>query len=130
MRNWIIKIAVLAVALAIAVTAVLLFQKNNDPAADAAGRIMVELTDLSGRSERYELTFSEGDTLEGLLQQSFDVVYDQGQYGAVLMGIGFIKTDFQTTYVSIYVNGQYATYGLSGLQPVDGYVYSFREARV
>ena len=130
MRNWIIKIAVLVVAVAIAVTTVLLFQKNNDPAADAAGSITVELTDLSGRSERHVLTFSEGDSLESLLQKHFDVVYDQGQYGAVLMGIDFIRTDFKTTYVSIYVNDQYATYGLSGLKPVDGYVYSFREARV
>lgn len=130
MRNWIIKIAVLVVAVAIAITAVMLFKKNNDPTADAEGRVTVELTDLSGRSERHELSFSEGDTLESLLQRHFEVDYDDGQYGAVLMGIGFIKTDFQTTYVSIYVNGEYATYGLSNLKPVDGYVYSFREARV
>ncbi len=129
MRNWIIKIVVLVLAVVIAVTAVILLKKTNDPAADAAGHITVELTDLTGRTERHEIAFSEGDTLERLLQGKFEVQYEYGQYGAVLIGIGFIKTDFKTTYVSILVNGEYAMYGLSELELVDGYVYSFVEAR-
>ena len=114
------------VAVAIAITAVMLFKKNNDPTADAEGRVTVELTDLSGRSERHELSFSEGDTLESLLQQHFEVDYDDGQYGAVLMGIGFIKTDFQTTYVSIYVNGEYAVSGVDTTTIEAGATYTFK----
>ena len=130
LRNWLIKIAVLVVAVAIAVTAVVLFRQNNDPAADAAGQITVELVDLTGKTERHELFFYEGDTLEALLQRSFEVEYQNGQYGAVLIGIGHIKTDFQTTYVSILINGEYAMSGLSSIQPTDGYVYSFVETRI
>ena len=130
MRNWIIKIAVLVVAVAIMITAVVLFRQKNDPAADSVGTVTVELTDLTGRTERYELFFSEGDTLEGLLEKNFEVEYQHGQYGAVLIGIGFIKTDFQSTYISILVNGEYAMSGLSSLKPSDSYVYSFVESRI
>ena len=129
MRNWIVKIIVLVVAVAIAATAVILFQQSRDPAAEVAGHVTVELSDLSGRTERHELSFAEGDTLESLLKDHFEVKYEYGQYGAVLIGIGFIQTDFQTTYVSILVNGEYAMYGLSDLALVDGTVYSFVEAR-
>ena len=117
------------VAVAIAATAVILFRQGRDSAAEVAGHITVELSDLSGRTERHELSFSEGDTLEVLLKEHFEVKYEYGQYGTVLIGIGFIQTDFQTTYVSILVNGEYAMYGLSDLALVDGTVYSFVEAR-
>ena len=129
MRNWIVKIIVLVVAVAIAATAVILFRQGRNSAAEVAGHITVELSDLSGRTERHELSFSEGDTLEVLLKEHFEVKYEYGPYGAVLIGIGFIQTDFQTTYVSILVNGEYAMYGLSDLALVDGTVYSFVEAR-
>ena len=130
LRNWMIKIAVLVIAVAVMITAVVLFKRNNDPTSKTVGTVTVELTDLTGKTERHELSFSEGDTLESLLQENFTVEYQHGQYGAVLIGIGFIKTDFQSTYVSILVNGEYAMSGLSGLELVDGYVYSFVESRI
>ena len=130
LRDWLIKIAVALVAVAIAITAIAIYRQNHDPAADADGGIVIELVDLTGKTEQYPLTFEEGDRLIDLLLENFDVKYEDGQYGFVLMGINHLQTDFTTSYIAIYVNGEYANYGLSSITLEKGCVYSFREEKI
>lgn len=130
MRNILIKIAVAVIVLAIAITTIVIYKSQQEPAAEISGTVTVELVPLSGESVTKELEYQTGDTLFGLLTENFEVTYEEDQFGVLLYGIDQIQTDFINTYVALYINGAYSNYGISSISLEDGAVYSFRETKI
>lgn len=130
MRNILIKIVVAVIVLAIAITSIVIYKSQQEPAAEISGTVTIELVPLSGESVTKQLEYQTGDTLFGLLTENFEVTYEEGQFGILLYGVDQIQTDFINTYVALYVNGTYSNYGISSISLEDGAVYSFREAKI
>lgn len=129
-KQLLIKIAIAVVVIAIAVTSVIIYNKSKTPTADDSGGVTVELVDVDGNVTAKQLEFKEGYTLEQLLSENFVLTYKDDKYGSLLLGIDDIQTDFETTYIAIYINGEYSNYGLSSIKLEEGNTYSFRETRV
>jgi len=85
------------------------------------------------------VAFFDGDTLLGLLRETFtvdcadesggpdDTCAYVGPYGVYLVGIGSINADTaQNQYIAFYVNGAYATAGIDTTAIQDGNVYAFK----
>lgn len=115
---------------AIAVSSVIIYKKLHTPVADVGGGVTIELVDLEGNKEEKRLDFDEGDTLFDLLYSNYEVTYEETGYGILLLGIDDIQTDFTSTYIAIYINGEYSNLGLSSIILEEENVYSFRETRV
>lgn len=130
MRNILIKIVVAVIVLAIAITSIVIYKSQQEPAAEISGTVTIELVPLSGESVTKQLEYQTGDTLFGLLTENFEVTYEEGQFGILLYGVDQIQTDFINTYVALYVNGTYSNYGISSIPLEDGEVYSFRETKI
>lgn len=130
MRKLLIKIAVAVLVIAIAVTSFFIYRQAQNPVADTEGTVTVELIDLAGETQTKEWNYEPGDTLLDLLSKHYEVNYQEDQYGAVLLGIDQIQTDFITSYIAIYVNNEYSNYGISSILLEEGAVYSFRETKI
>ncbi len=51
-------------------------------------------------------------------------------YGKTLYDIEWIKTDFFTSYVAIYVNDEYASVGISSITLEDGMRIKLKETKL
>lgn len=82
------------------------------------------------------LVFDEGDTLLSLLDEHYDLACANAQYkadecdntpffGNIILEIGPVETDWLNTYIGIYVNGEYSSYGIDDISLQDGDVYQF-----
>ena len=118
------------IVLAIAITSIVIYKSQQEPAAEISGTVTIELVPLSGESVTKQLEYQTGDTLFGLLTENFEVTYEEAQFGVLLYGVDHIQTDFINTYVALYVNGTYSNYGISSISLEDGAVYSFRETKI
>lgn len=116
--------------IAIAATSIYLYKQTQNPIAADVGTVTVELVDIAGNVTSQQLTFETGDTLLSLLTKHYEVNYRDDQYGGLLLGIDQIQTDFNTTYIAIYINNEYSNYGISSVSLEAGTVYSFRETKV
>jgi hypothetical protein len=107
--------------------------------ASASGSITFELHDGTSVVATETVLFYEGDTLLGLLQDTFEVAcadannqLDEtcsyvGPYGVYLLKVGAILTDpTKNEYVAFYINGEYAMTGIDSTDIVNGTVYQFR----
>jgi len=85
------------------------------------------------------LNLYHDDTLFTILNRHYDLVCADRNYqpddtcsysfinGYVLLGIDDIESDWYTTVLSIYVNGDLAVEGVSGIDPKDGDVITIRK---
>lgn len=107
--------------------------------ASASGSITFELHDGTSVIATETVLFYEGDTLLGLLQDTFEVACaDQsgqlddtcsyvGPYGVYLLKIGDVFADTtKQEYIGFYINGEYAMTGIDSTDIVNGTVYQFR----
>ncbi|MBO5415046.1 MAG: DUF4430 domain-containing protein [Clostridia bacterium] len=129
-KQLIIKIAIAALVVAIAVASIIIYKKTQNPVADVGGGVTVELVSLDGETQSKQLDFEEGDTLVDILLDNYEVNYEETEYGFLLLGIDGIQTDFTSTYIAVYINGEYSNYGLSSILLEEGSLYSFRETKV
>ena len=125
-----IKIAVAILVIAVAVCAVIIYNKRQAPVSDVGGGVTIELVDLEGNVSTQQLDFEEGYTLERLMSENYEITYKDDQYGSLLLGINDIQTDFVSTYIAIYIDGEYSNYGLSSIELKEGSTYSFRETKI
>ncbi|HAQ57249.1 MAG TPA: hypothetical protein DCR44_07650 [Acholeplasmatales bacterium] len=85
------------------------------------------------------VAFHDGDTLLGLLRETFTVYCADaeggpddtcayvGAYGVYLVAIAGISADAaENEYIAFYVNGVYATAGVDTTAITDGNVYAFK----
>ncbi len=107
--------------------------------AEGLGSITFELYDSEGSMvAQEEVEFVAGDTLLGLLEQSFTVYCQDesgepsdscdyvGPFGVYIMGINDVTAYETGTYLAFYINGEYAFTGIDSTDIVDGYVYQFK----
>ena len=107
------------------------FWKNKTKTnADYSGIITVTIKDLGGTELTKKIEFTEEDTLLGLLEQEFTIRYEISKYGAVIYDIEWIKTDFKSTYIAIYIDGLYGTEGISYIVLKDNMTILLEETRL
>lgn len=107
--------------------------------AEGLGEITFEVYDSEGVMVESELvTYHDGDTLLGLLQDTFTVYcQDQsgqpsescdyvGLYGVYVMGIEDVQAFVGNTYIAFYINDEYAVTGIDATEIIDGNVYQFK----
>ncbi len=107
--------------------------------ASGIGNITFELYDSEGTMVvSKDVTYYQGDTLLGLLQEEFTVYCADdtgapsescdfvGLYGVYVMGINDVHAYENGTYIAFYINGEYAMTGIDSTDIVDGYLYQFK----
>lgn len=126
MRNLILKIIVSILLITTVVVTLVLANKNevkNDEIYNV--NIVVSNREETIRDDNYQV--KSDVTLFNLLDANYDIVYDETIYGVRLLGIDTIITDFKSSYIAIYVDNKYSSYGISNIKLYDGIKISFKE---
>jgi len=120
-----IIIALIAVVLVI-VCMLLVYNINKPKATQGAKHVTIEVVDNNGASKAYET-----NTDAEFLSQVFDEIEDlavegeTSEYGLYITTVNGLTADFDTdgAYWSIYVNGEYGSYGADSQPVTDGDAY-------
>jgi len=126
LRNLILKIIVSILLITTVVVTLVLANKNevkNDEIYNV--NIVVSNREETIRNDNYQI--KSDVTLFNLLDTNYDIVYDETIYGVRLLGIDTIITDFKSSYIAIYVDNKYSSYGISNIKLYDGIKISFKE---
>ena len=126
MRNLILKIVVSILLVATVIITLVLVNKNevkNDEIYNV--NIVISNKEETIRDDNYQV--KSDTTLFNLLDTNYDIVYDETIYGVRLLGIDTIITDFKSSYIAIYVDNKYSSYGISNIKLYDGIKISFKE---
>lgn len=112
---------------------------GSDPYATSDGAITIELYDEEGvLVEEEDIPFVEGDAFFDLLQENFTVYCQdesgdpdeacdyETQYGVYVMGIDDVQAFDGEGYIGFYIDGDYATTGISEAELIDGAVYQLK----
>lgn len=130
MRKIILKIVIAIILIVLAIVAVKIWKDKTTSGNDPEGTITVILKDLNDREETRTIDFYEDDTFLGLLEKEYTISYKDSSYGAVLYNIDWIKTDFKTTYIAIYIDDKYSTVGVSSIELKDGMTILLLETKI
>lgn len=136
MKKLIITLAVVGIA------AISFFISDYLRQGDDQGTITIVLVDQIGdtiSSQTHD--FDEDDTLFDILSEHYDIQCADMQYRPttcqdsvlmehVILTIDDIETDWFNTYIAIYVNDQYSSYGISDIPLEDDAVYRFQHDTV
>ncbi len=129
------KLIVSIIALAVITTGFFMLKQESE--AESFGTITVELVDDKNQLTTKEISFDEGETLLDLLQSNYQVGCADDTYkisdvcekttfgGHVILQIENVVTDWNNSYVAIYINNVYSTSGIDQVELVDGNVYRF-----
>ena len=101
------------------------------PADDPYGTITIEVIDSSGvvvTSDEFE--FTEDDNLFLILDKNYRIEYEEHFLGVILLCIEEVCTDFNHSYISIYINNSYSMFGLESIPLREGDIYSFVYKRI
>ena len=126
MRNLILKIVVSILLVATVIITLVLANKNevkNDEIYNV--NIVISNKEETIRDDNYQV--KSDTTLFNLLDTNYEIVYDETLYGLRLLGIDTIITDFKSSYIAIYVDNKYSSYGISNIKLYDGIKISFKE---
>ena len=99
-------------------------------AEDGSINVQIIVIDIDSNTLSDKTYSTDNSSLYDLMDANYNLKTEDGTYGKVLLGIDNLITDFNTTYISIYINGDYAQYGISSLQISDGDVFEFKEEKV
>lgn len=99
-------------------------------AEDGSINVQIIVIDIDSNTLSDKTYSTDNSSLYDLMVANYNLKVEDGTYGKVLLGIDNLITDFNTTYISIYINGDYAQYGISSLQISDGDVFEFKEEKV
>lgn len=112
MKNSVLKIVVTIVLVAIGLSIFLIMNNKTEE----EGLIYFTLVDQNDNTIYDDkISFNKGDTLIEILDEKYDIRYEEDMYGYVLYDIGPIKTDFKNDYLAIYINGEYSSVGISSI---------------
>ena len=126
MRNLILKIVVSILLIATVIITLVLANKNEVKKDEIYNvNIVVSNREETIRDDNYQV--KSDTTLFNLLDTNYDIVYDETIYGVRLLGIDTIITDFKSSYIAIYVDNKYSSYGISNIKLYDGIKISFKE---
>ena len=127
MRKIILKIVIALLVIGVSIGAVQIWNRTVKKGNDEKGSITITIKDLSNKEESKTISFKKEDTFLEVLDREYDIRYENGSYGTILYDIDWIKTDFKNTYLAIYIDGKYATVGISSIELVDGMKILFEE---
>ena len=129
MRNIILKIIVSVLLIATVILTLVLTNKNEAKADEMYNvNIVVSNREEEIRNDSYEI--KSDVTLFNLLDSNYELVYDETIYGVRLLGIDTIITDFKTSYIAIYVDNKYSSYGISNIKLYDGIKITLKETKI
>ncbi len=111
---------------------------------DYDGEITIIVVDQIGdtvSNEQY--LFIEEDALFDILDDNYNIGCADSNYnltsecaeisgitGRIILKIDDIETDWDNTYIAIYINGDYSTFGIDNIALHDGDVYRFEYKEV
>ena len=129
MRNLILKIIV-SVLLITTVVLTLVLSNRNEAKSGEIYHVNIVISNQTEiiKDDNYEI--NSDVTLFNLLDSNYELVYDETVYGIRLLGIDTIITDFKTSYIAIYVDNNYSSYGISKIKLYDGIKITFRETKI
>lgn len=129
MRNLILKIVV-SVLLITTVVLTLVLSNRNEAKSGEIYHVNIVISNQKEiiKDDNYEI--NSDVTLFNLLDSNYELVYDETVYGVRLLGIDTIITDFKTSYIAIYVDNNYSSYGISKIKLYDGIKITFRETKI
>jgi hypothetical protein len=134
------KLVLSLIVLAIGALGFFILEQLREPT--TTGSVTIVLVDQDDNVlYEEEVSFSESDTLYGILIDTFDVSCADRLYrpttcpatsnvSTVILGIETITTDWTTNYIAFYINDQYSNQGIDVIPLVDGNVYRFEETLV
>lgn len=127
-KSLLVKI-ILSICLIACFIGVVFYQKSKQkPASKADGVVTIVVVNKSGEEVvNKNIEFVKGDNLVDLLDKNFKIVTEDGMYGKIILSIEDIVTDFETSYLAIYVNDEYSQVGLSYIELKDKLVVKFVE---
>ena len=129
MRNLILKIVVSILLIAVVILTLVLANKNETKSGEIYHvNIVISNQEQIIKDDNYEV--KSDVTLFNLLDSKYELVYDETIYGIRLLGIDTIITDFKTSYIAIYVDDKYSSYGISKIELYDGIKIDFKETKI
>lgn len=86
----------------------------------------LEVTDLDGKTESFEITTDKTTVGEALVEKGL-ISGEEGQYGLMVDTVNGIRYDYNEdgAYWSFYIDGEYAMTGVDSTDIIDGAKYSF-----
>lgn len=80
----------------------------------------------------FNLKFTQEDTLVSVLERNFRIVYydNHAEYGLSIIEIDDMVTDWNNTFIGIYINDEFATVGVSFIPLVNGMRITFKQTNV
>ena len=107
---------------------------DNNPVNDSYN-ITIVLFDYEKEISNKSINIKKEDALEkgalfNILNDNYKIRYETTIYGVLLLDIDSIKTDFKSSYIAIYIDDKYSSYGISSIKLYDGMKISFKETRI
>ena len=119
-------IAVAGIVLIIAILAGVYFVFGNKTA-EGTKKVTLTVVDSGGKSVSYKVA-TDGevltDAMEKAKEDGFTYSGEESEYGLVIYEVNGEKTDFQTCYWGILVDGEEGMYGADSQPLTDGSEYS------
>lgn len=130
------KLIISIVVIAIGISAFFYFSTPKE--SEANGLVTIELIDENGLLvSTKKIDFYEGTTLFELLDENYDLMCANASYnptdicskismnGRVVLGIDTVETNWTNSFLAIYINDDYAVYGIDSIPLNEGDVYRF-----
>lgn len=118
-------VALVAVIVAMAVIFCVFRQKP----VEGSKAIVIEVIDNEEKTTTYELK-TDAEYLYEAMKEAKGLTFDgeETEFGFTLYSVNGLEADFtkDSAYWSLYVNGEYGMYGVSGQPVLDGETYTFK----
>lgn len=135
--NKYIKISVTVILIILSLITVKILLPDQKALSD--GKITFILLDENEQEVINEIVeYNEGETLYDIISRNYDVVCADVDYnvdstcsynspfGKAILEIENVKTDWYNSFLALYINGEYAVYGVSKLPYEDGDIITFK----
>ena len=130
------KLVISLVALIVVAASFIIFSQlnKNDPIGEIT---IIVVDDIGDTISNKTIGFTETDTLFSILDENYDVGCANSSYNLttecekitfssrVVLKIDSLVTDWNTTYIGIYENDEYSSYGIDLISLNDGDVFRF-----
>ena len=141
MKKLIIKIIISVVIITLAIIGISLYNqkyKNKKPAnndtTNSETIASISVTIIAYDIDKNKICDDKYDgknkTLFDILNENYDIRYDETSLGVRLFDFESIKTDFKTEYIAIYVDNKYSNKGISYIELHDGIIIELKETKL
>lgn len=130
MKKLIIKIVISTIIIGLVIGSLLIYNNLTKPKRNTESEIINVNIVLKNKNDEeiindikngYNLTLIE------LLDSNYEIRYEKSTYGNVLYDFNEIKTDFKSSYIAIYINDVYSSFGIDLIQLENNIKITFKE---